>query len=326
MNIRRLAARVYKGGVKQIAQKFSTPVAVLIYHRVIDLPLDSQLLAVSPDNFRAHLEILREFYHVLSIDEFLFYLKEGKGFPPKSVVITFDDGYYDNYTYALPILEAFHLQSLFYVSTSNLNTDNEFWWDLLEKIFFKTKNLPASLSIRINSRQLCFKTASFQDKVETYNQLHPFIKYLHPTIRDEKIIELLNWAGIENGDKLNRVMTAEELKQFSKSDSVIIGAHTHTHPALVSLSYADQLTEISTSKSILETITGQKVNHFSYPFGTKADYNAHSLKIMKHLNFAMACSNFSKLTYSWTSKYEIPRFLVRNWDKENFKKNIRGFF
>jgi peptidoglycan/xylan/chitin deacetylase (PgdA/CDA1 family) len=326
MNFRNVAARIYKSGVKQIANRISTPAAVLIYHRVVDLELDNQLLAVSPANFKNQLDILKEHYNVLLIDEFLYYLTAGKAFPQRSVILTFDDGYYDNLSFALPILEATGLQSLFYISTANIDTNKEFWWDLLEKIFYKTISLPSSLQIQINNHNFSFSTNSLEARINTYNRLHPILKYLHPIIRDEKIKDLLHWSGVENGDAANRVMTTGELVAFSKSNSAIIGAHTHNHPALVSLNYTEQLDEINNSKYILESITGERIKHFSYPFGTKADYNADSIKIMKSVGFEMTCSNFQKLSYSWTNKYEVPRFLVRDWDSVEFKQKMDSFF
>src|SRR3989442_764622 len=107
---------------------------VLLYHRVANLETDPQLLAVSPDNFDAHLAALKNNFNPLTVAQFEGLIASGKTFPPRSVLITFDDGYADNYQNALPMLEKHDLQALFYICTGNLGTDREFWWDEAERL------------------------------------------------------------------------------------------------------------------------------------------------------------------------------------------------
>src|SRR5689334_4536799 len=76
-----------------------SPVVILLYHRVTTLPADPQLLAVSPDNFRAHLKFLKENFPVVRFEDDWSEVKK------PAVAITFDDGYADNALEALPILE-----------------------------------------------------------------------------------------------------------------------------------------------------------------------------------------------------------------------------
>lgn len=119
-----------------------TPAVILLYHRVTDLSQDPQQLAVSPENFAAHLDILRKKYFLISIDEFVEIVTKGKKMPAKTVVITFDDGYADNLHEAIPILESKKAQAIFYITTSQIGTQRELWWDDLERIFLTGDTLP----------------------------------------------------------------------------------------------------------------------------------------------------------------------------------------
>jgi len=109
--------------------------AVLLYHRVTKLDYDPQSLAVFPHNFNSHLEILRQKYHVLTPEEFTYYFTNSKRFPKHSVLLTFDDGYADNHFEARPILEALDMRALFYICTGFIATQQEYWWDELERLF-----------------------------------------------------------------------------------------------------------------------------------------------------------------------------------------------
>jgi peptidoglycan/xylan/chitin deacetylase (PgdA/CDA1 family) len=95
---------------------------VLLYHRVSDYVTDPQLLCVTPENFDKQIKYLVEKYNVLTVEEFYSIISKNEKFPDKSVLLTFDDGYADNFIYALPILEKHSAQALFYICPGNFET------------------------------------------------------------------------------------------------------------------------------------------------------------------------------------------------------------
>ena len=109
MNLCGKAARLVQVCRNAAANCFGQPVVVLTYHRVAVLRDDPEQLAVSPDRFRRQLEFLRSNYPILRFDE-------PWGKPERmSFVITFDDGYADNLTAALPILREFDCPAAFFI-------------------------------------------------------------------------------------------------------------------------------------------------------------------------------------------------------------------
>ena len=111
MNLCGKAARLVRVCRNAAANCFGQPVVVLTYHRVAVLRDDPEQLAVSPDRFRRQLEFLRSNYPILRFDE-------PWGKPERmSFVITFDDGYADNLTAALPILREFDCPAAFFICT-----------------------------------------------------------------------------------------------------------------------------------------------------------------------------------------------------------------
>lgn len=309
-----------------IANIFNTPAVILIYHRVTTPETDPQLLAVSPENFYAQVKFLKENYNLVHPDEFTSLLS-GNKFPAKTVILTFDDGYADNCIEALPILESLSESALFYVSTGLLNTKKETWWDQLERIFLLNKNLPSSLSLDIANNSFNFDISDSAKLNSVYNSLHRLIKYSKPDTRKKVIGYLNDWSvTTDEGRESHRIMTSGELVRMSNSASAVIGAHTHTHTPLSVLTFEEQKSDIEQSVNIIEEITGRQIKHFSYPFGTKKDYNSDSISLSKMFNFDFVCANYYSQVHTWNNKYELPRILVRNWDIKTFSKFIKKAF
>jgi peptidoglycan/xylan/chitin deacetylase (PgdA/CDA1 family) len=300
--------------------------AVMLYHRVIDLENDPQMLAVSPDNFYKQVKYLKENFELLPTQQFYEFLYSRNKLPKRAVILTFDDGYSDNFYNALPVLESLKAQALFYISTSKLNSSFEMWWDDLERIFLTALPLPKQLRLMVQNKEYQFSTGAEKNKAETYYQLHALLKYCKPIERDSLISRLHNWAGAgAEGRRNYYIMTADEVKKMSLSPSAVIGAHTHNHPALCTLNYEEQLAEMIDSKTILKHITNKEIEHFSYPYGSRSDYTRDSVCAAKAAGFKMACANYYGQVHRWSNLFTIPRILVRNWTLDEFKQNAKKF-
>lgn len=303
------------------------PSMILIYHRVLELENDPQLLAVSPDNFYEHIKWLKYNYNLLSVEEFLSFIKNNKKLPRNSVLLTFDDGYCDNFTNALPILNSLDAQAIFYISTGNIDSNEEFWWDKLENILLLGETIPPSLLLNVGGRDFNFTTNSRENIYLCYSRLHPFLKRMKFEERENIFTKLIQWRGNNYIPRESfRTMNSQEIKSMFLSKSAVLGAHTSIHDCLSILNYSEQKEEIRKSKLKLEEIVGSKISHFSYPFGGKKDYNRASVEICKELGFEMVCSNYHDHVHRWSSLFELPRILVRNWDLEYFKTKVERFF
>jgi peptidoglycan/xylan/chitin deacetylase (PgdA/CDA1 family) len=299
--------------------------AVLLYHRVTNLETDPQLLSVSPLNFEDHIQILRKNYRLLTTDEYYSHLANKIKFPENSVWITFDDGYADNLLEALPILEKYEADSMFYIATGTLNTSNEFWWDALERIILLSTN---GDDVNIQAEGINFNPSkiSINERQDIYSRLLPVLRRMSVKKREQLIQQFANAFYATNNRPSHRALTFDELRLLNNSSYVTIGAHTNMHPSLGALNYEEQLLEIQSSKSILEKELSCVIKHFSFPFGTISDYNKETTKICADLNFSSVAANFPALTHANTSAICFPRFLVRNWNKNDFQHHLQQFF
>ena len=319
-----------KAAIQKVRKEYGKVVhggcCVLLYHRVTNLSGDPQLLAVSPEHFEAHLKYLKDNYQVLTVREFCKLLESGERFPKNSVLLTFDDGYADNYLEALPILEKHQMQALFYIATGTLGTKREYWWDAVERIVLLSGAKSAQKQFQLNDRVFNLHFSSEQERKKTYEDLLPVLRKIPSVERDRIIDELAVLFNAQAGRETHRAMTFDELNSMHASESAVIGVHTHGHPSLGALSAGEQLAEIKTSKTILEEKLGVKLKHFSYPFGTYLDYNDDTIQIVKELGFEFAAANYPDLVNKASNRFSFPRFLVRDWDTNEFSKQLNSFF
>jgi len=108
---------------------------IIMYHRINDL--DDNTMTVDTAMFSRQIEFLKNKYRVISLNQLLKEILEHEKIRSKSVVITFDDGYKDNFTNAFPILKRYNIPAIFFVTTSFIGTDRKFPWDENSKVKFK---------------------------------------------------------------------------------------------------------------------------------------------------------------------------------------------
>jgi hypothetical protein len=195
-----------------LLRTIDTPVVVLLYHRVAALASDPQQLAVSPDNFREQMVYLKKRYPLVRFEEDWSRVKS------LTIAVTFDDGYADNFLNALPILEEVGIPATFFVSTGNLDTEYEYWWDELERIILGDLHLPENFSLDDNGLARRWLTDNFAAREEFYAEFQPLMKNLVVERREEWLELLRQWSGAGvAGRRDYRAMTREELQHLARA-------------------------------------------------------------------------------------------------------------
>ncbi len=299
--------------------------AVLLYHRVADYLHDPQQLCVRPENFEKQISFLKENYTILSIEEWKYNILNHKKFKNGSIVITFDDGYEDNILNAVPILEKLNVEALFYICTGNIGTPDEFWWDELERMLLLNPNVRSEIKIKVKGITLASTTDGRQREL-IYSDLLPLLRSSAPEERKASLRELSEQVGKTEPRVSHRSMNWNQVKQLTASKIATLGAHTHNHPSLAVLSHDEQRSEIEQSVQLLEANTGKFIDHFSYPFGTKLDYTSRTMKLCKELGLNLVAANYPYITHSRTDPFQVPRYLVRDWDLWQFTSEVKRFF
>jgi peptidoglycan/xylan/chitin deacetylase (PgdA/CDA1 family) len=307
--------------LKHLLNLADPPVIVLIYHRVATLASDPEMLAVTPDNFRAQMRYLKSTVPVVRFED------DWRKISRPAVAITFDDGYADNALEALPIIEEVEVPATFFVSTGTIGTTREFWWHELEHLILDKRHMPANFTLTDARYGKSWATGTDAERQEFYFELVRVMTDAATELREEWLSQVRLWAGCSNmAADTHRAMTKNELRLLAASRWVTIGAHTVTHSRLSSLPTNVQHEEIVSSKRQLETWLGQEITTFSYPFGRRCDYTQETSALCREAGFMKAASNFPGQAHRWTDAYQIPRHLIRNWPMETFAEKLRGFW
>jgi len=329
-----------KGKARSLVNRPSTGTVVLLYHRVIELNNDPQLLAVRPEQFNEQMSRLAENFHTISLSRLTSSIRNGD-VPRDAVTVTFDDGYLDNLTHAAPILEAHGIPATVFVASGTIDSERGFYWDKLEDLFLTGRDLPEKLSITLDgeSHRWTFPDSQCGRDETKWNALSlastqrqsaylTLCDKLRPLTGDRQrahLDELCDWAGLSTDARpTHRPMNAQQLRELSDSPLIEIGAHTTDHPILATLPVREQQKQITQSKDTLEQIVGKPVESFSYPYGTRSSYTADTAGMVADAGFTCACSNFPGSARRTTDPYQIPRILIRDWTAEQMLAEMRG--
>lgn len=273
-------------------------VNVLLYHRVCNIDNDPWKIAVNPLAFELQIKYLKDNFDILRFED------DWKNVKKKSIVITFDDGYVDNFKYAVPILEKYNVPATIFISTDNIGNPDQFWWDELADMIFQCDDLKKQIEYQGGGYWL----NSINDKKKFCHNVRCQLMKLDQKQRKQELQRLsciLKTALPK--DDMNRTMNEEEIKRLSKIKCITIGAHTKGHCKLSALSKDKQFLEIKESKDILEQITQTGVTTFSYPFGNDGDYTEETVEIVKQCGFVKAAAVKGGLYSRGQGEFEIPR-------------------
>ncbi|MFH1061524.1 MAG: polysaccharide deacetylase family protein [Candidatus Omnitrophota bacterium] len=112
----------------------SYAIPVLMYHSINTGAAGSRLI-VEPDTFRKQMKFLKDKkFNCISLDAYVELLKSGKKPKSKAVVITFDDGYEDNYSQAFPVLKELSIPATIFIVTDWVGKKNMLTWSQLEEM------------------------------------------------------------------------------------------------------------------------------------------------------------------------------------------------
>jgi len=330
--------------LKNIYRKLSPKALVLMYHRVTSLHTDPWQLAVEPERFEQQLQVIKQMGSVISSDTLVNNLqsKRVKNF---SLVVTFDDGYYDNFSNALPLLEKYAVPATFFITTNQLGKASEFWWDALENIIIHSPVLPQLFSVFMHGIQINYDLqeeavlqpqkkeemrkwlalAGFQNRrTILYEMLWKGLKPLKHEQQQQVLLYLKAWAGNNIADRIeNRAMTENELSLMANHPLITIGGHTTTHPDLSCHGTEFQQQEIITNKKRLEQITGKTVNLFAYPYG---GYNNDTPQIVANSGYKAAFTTSNQLVRGRSHPYLLSRLQVNNWTGDEFYSILNRYF
>lgn len=292
----------------------SAKLLILTYHRV--LPEDDALLAGTVDaaTFEWQMSLLAERFNVLPLTEAATRLRVG-GLPSRAVSVTFDDGYADNVSVALPILQRYGLTATFFIATGFLD-GGRMWNDTV------IESVRRAHGDDFDLHALGLDTYSINDaqaRCRTIDVLLGRLKY-RPIVERARMAERL---AEQVGECLpnDLMMTTEQVLQLQTA-GMEVGAHTVNHPILTQLSAEQSDSEIREARSRLLQIGIKRVAAFAYPNGRPgAEYDRGHVDIVRRVGFEVAVSTAWGCARSGMDPLQLPR--VAPWDRTPARFYVR---
>lgn len=231
-------------------------------------------MRVTPETLGMHLEELKRHFDIVSLTSWVKAHQQGKQLPRHACAITFDDGWLDNFEYALPLLKAHRVPATLFAVAEKIGTDFQFW-----------PNIVAALLLEGAGHQMVedrvLGVPGIDQTGRSPERIAACIKKLK-VYTDRQIFDALDnmhWRQRLSTPMSPALMSWAQLREMQASGWVDIGSHTCTHQRLTTaLSSSELEREIVESRVRLERELGTSVNLFCFPNG---DYSAQALSLVK---------------------------------------------
>lgn len=260
---------LYRSGVgRAIGCCYQGRGVVFMFHSVVDDPglYLNDPLRCSPADLEAALRWAHSTgVDIVTMDEAVRRLHRPDS--RRFAVFTFDDGYRDNITHALPVMARHSAPLTIYVTTGMITRQLYAWWDGLVALVRDRD------AVEVEPMARRFATADRRGKA---GALRAIKHWIHA---DGARADLLRPVFAAHGIDIEalvdaQAMTLDELKTASRHPLVTIGGHTVSHPFLPLMSHSQLVREVEDNKRYLEETTASPVAHFSYPYGAAGQREA----------------------------------------------------
>jgi len=288
---------------------------ILIFHRV--RPERDPLFPGEPDRveFDRCMRMVAENFSCLPLDQAMEMLRRRQRLPKNAVAITFDDGYADNRTEAMPILQRHGLTATFFVASGFL--DGGCMWndeaiEMVRDFRGDTIDLkPLGLEV--------LPCANVADRTALLDRLLNSLKYREPDERRTALDCLRTITGGTTPRDL--MMTTAQVRELHDA-GMGIGGHTIGHPILARIDAQHARREIGEDRERLADILGTSPQLFAYPNGKPGrDYLPEHSKMIKDIGYRAAFSTAWGTVTPSTDVYQVPRFTP--WDKSPLRFALR---
>jgi peptidoglycan/xylan/chitin deacetylase (PgdA/CDA1 family) len=298
---------------------------VLTYHRIAEPgaePFYDPVISATPESFRAQIDWLRNHVRILTLDELITWVECGSPGRELVAVVTFDDGYRDNFDVAVPILRASHVPATFFIPTAFPDSLRLPWWDHVAYIIKQTRAPQLTLERNRNGNAPPLEV-EVNEASRTAAIMTIIRAFLDESIADERwfLEQLATRAGVDaDAESLGRAlfMTWDQVRQLADANAgLTIGSHGHSHQRLARLDEDTQRYELAESKRILESRLGREVTALAYPYGWPGTYTAQTKALAAEVGYRLAFASREGTNRPGTpplDRYEVSRLGVGTGD------------
>lgn len=261
-------------------------------------------------------------WKLVSLDECLRALSQNEPNAPTYAVITFDDGYRDLSSVALPLLEQSNAPFTVYVPTGAPTRALKSWWIGMREIFRRADRVTIDpMGVNFDCSDFLGKRAGLMAVTRWVHQDYRRALSLEHTLKRYEIsLPALNAAYF---------MDERELQQLSRHPLATIGGHSTSHAALATLDTCSSRDELEDNRKYLESLIEMPVRHLAYPYGTPGACGPREEQLAEQAGFSTAVTTRKGcLGPGPINHFGLPRFGVgcHLEARMSFEANVGGVY
>jgi peptidoglycan/xylan/chitin deacetylase (PgdA/CDA1 family) len=297
---------------------------VLTYHRIANRdedPFDPDAISATGDQLDEQISYLKHHVSLVTLQEALAFIDGTIHERARRcrVLITFDDGYLDNFAVAYPILRSHGVQGVFFLATSLVGSCTVPWWDHIAYLMKTARQrrfrlrYPAGLVVDVDKNGI---RKTLRDVLGLYYRP----ENTDPT---RFILELREEAkGDDPPATMRRFLDWNEAREMI-SGGMVIGSHTHSHDVLSQLGPDQQRRELAHSRALLREQLGIAAEVLAYPVGAKSSFSDQTRQLAQEVGYHAAFSFYGGTNLPGrTQRYDVKR--VTHGERSWRRFRVRG--
>ncbi len=291
-----------------IKKRSSQVIQILLYHRVND-DNDPFFPGVLIADFRRQMEYIAENYYVCGLEEAIDRMATND-VHDRMIVITFDDGYRDNFTNAFPILRQLGIPATIFLATGALDSEKLLWHDLVFSAFRTTqlrflKDFPDVGSV--------YSIQNIREKLSAQQHILEHLWSLPDDDRALAMDRLTQCLGVCS-DPVKDLMLSWDEVRIMYQNGISFGSHTCTHPILSKVSADRVRREIVDSKRAIEANLRCNVQSFAFPVGRSQDFDDRTKSLLKDNGYRCAVTTRFGVNLPNQDLFELRR--ATPWERD----------
>jgi len=291
-------------------------IKVLCYHGVYKKPINRlenyNGKHLPYDVFLKQMTFLKKKCRVFNFSDLLDFKIKKKFFPKNSYIITFDDGFKNNYNYAFKILKKLNLKATIFVCPGNISKKKIFWVDHIQNLVTFTK--VKKIFLIIKKKKTYFSIKSLNEKINSIEKIKALCKKVSNNEKNKILKFLESQTGLYCKNKINKelqeCLSWGELKKMYKSGVFEVGYHSFEHEILSRLNKRQLKNNVSSSINLINKKINKKVITASYPEGRREHFSKNVINVLRNCNIKLAAMSLSGINNHKTNLFYLKRYMV----------------
>ena len=310
-----VAACLYYSGLvalsRTIMQRHGQQLIILNYHHA------------SGGDLRRHLLYLRRHYRMMHLEDALEELYASTATEKKPtqdqrtpLVLTFDDGYHDNYTHAFPLARELQVPITIFLIPGSIESGDYFWWGEGQRLVDRASVDEVMLegrTYRLGSPTERRLLSQYIDARLRYARSVAARETFLARVRDMLVVP----SSITVEEEAGRPLSWAEVRKMEESGWVSFGAHTMHHPVLAYLADPTEVKrEVAECRHVLEQQLGHRVRVFAYPIGRHEHIGEGAIQAAREADYTWAVTTVHGINTPQKNPYRLSRVLgdvSRHW-------------